>query len=139
MCGFPTEGELEVEFCFSSSSSFSSLGALRALFSLDPILIQREGRDKFCRNYDFQYKMPGRPGFVDFTVTAVRGHLTGSDFPDAYRKWADCDPADLFEAPVVTAVSKVSGCMLWECEVEHDVAPDACYIVFSLSLSFRDG
>lgn len=65
----------------------------------------RPGKDKFCRNYDFQYRMPGVQGMVDMTVTSVRGHLTNADFGPEYKAWYSCSPADLFTAPILTKVS----------------------------------
>ena len=42
---------------------------------------QRESAHRYIRNYDFSYNLPpplGQPGYSDFTVTAVLGHLTSS-------------------------------------------------------------
>jgi DNA topoisomerase-3 len=75
-------------------------------------LSNRPGKDKYCRNYEFQYRMPpgglaGAGGdWVDMTVTSVKGHLMGSDFPESYRKWAACSPSELFTAPIETSVSQ---------------------------------
>jgi DNA topoisomerase III len=41
-----------------------------------------------------------------FTVTCVAGHLTASDFDEAYRKWNSCDAFQLFDAPVESTVDK---------------------------------
>ncbi|CDU22640.1 related to DNA topoisomerase III alpha [Sporisorium scitamineum] len=65
----------------------------------------RPGKDKFCRNYDFQYKMPGVQGMVDMTMTSVRGHLTNADFGPQHKGWFSCSPADLFQAPIITDLS----------------------------------
>ncbi|KAL1411723.1 DNA topoisomerase [Vanrija albida] len=69
----------------------------------------RAGQHKYCRNFDFAYRLPPplgpQNGDCDFTVTSVLGHLTSSDFTGDYRNWNSCDPFDLFEAPVVTFVS----------------------------------
>lgn len=65
----------------------------------------RPGKDKFCRNYDFQYRMPGVQGMVDMTMTSVRGHLTNADFGPQFKGWLTCSPADLFEAPITTGLS----------------------------------
>ncbi|GAC93441.1 hypothetical protein PHSY_001006 [Pseudozyma hubeiensis SY62] len=65
----------------------------------------RPGKDKFCRNYDFQYRMPGQQGMVDMTMTSVRGHLTNADFGPQHKAWFSCSPADLFQAPIITALS----------------------------------
>lgn len=78
------------------------------------------GLDKFCRNYDFAYRMPGTGAnaaalgrriqqgeWVDMTVTSVRGHVMEHDFPDTFKKWHQVDPSALFTAPIVTRVSTV--------------------------------
>lgn len=56
---------------------------------------------------DFSYQLhPGR-GYVNFTVTAVAGHLTSSDFAETHRKWGSCEPFALFDAPIIHFVTKV--------------------------------
>ncbi|WFD41484.1 DNA topoisomerase [Malassezia psittaci] len=77
-------------------------------------LSNRAGRDKFCRNYDFVYRLP-RPALgmggsgplvsVEMTMTSVRGHMMEIEFPDEY-KWGRCDPSSLFTAPTFTRVTK---------------------------------
>jgi 5S rRNA maturation endonuclease (ribonuclease M5) len=37
-------------------------------------------------------------------MTAVAGHLTQTDFEEAYSQWTSCDPFVLFDAPVRTFV-----------------------------------
>lgn len=64
----------------------------------------RPGKDKFCRNYDIKYNLPSH-GWVDMTITSVRGHLTELDFPERYRGWRSCDAFDLFDAPVEVKLS----------------------------------
>ncbi|CAO1624119.1 unnamed protein product [Jaminaea pallidilutea] len=64
----------------------------------------RPGKDKFCRNFDIRYNLPGQ-GWVDMTITSVRGHLTQLEFPESYRKWYGCDPVELLRAPVETSIS----------------------------------
>ncbi len=78
-------------FCMSSSSSHDSN-------------LQRAGIDKYCRNYDFQYRFDG-VGFVEMTMTSVRGHLTSHDFDEQHRRWRDCEPSALFEAPIITSTA----------------------------------
>ncbi|GMK55375.1 hypothetical protein CspeluHIS016_0204310 [Cutaneotrichosporon spelunceum] len=68
----------------------------------------RAGKNKFCRNFDFQYRLPpplGDNRDSEFTVTSVLGHLTETDFLDEFRRWSSCDPFALFDAPVVTQVT----------------------------------
>lgn len=42
------------------------------------------------------------------TVTSVRGHLNETDFGEGFRKWHDCDPVALFDAPIVERLTDVS-------------------------------
>ncbi|KAK4046311.1 DNA topoisomerase [Microbotryomycetes sp. JL221] len=54
-----------------------------------------------CRNYDFTYRTSINSNHLSqFTVTAVSGHLTSTDFEDRYRKWNSCDPFTLFDAQI---------------------------------------
>ncbi|RSH92151.1 DNA topoisomerase [Saitozyma podzolica] len=68
----------------------------------------RNSQHPYIRNYDFSYNLPpplGPPrGGADFTVTAVLGHLTSSDFDDDHRKWGSCEPFALFDAQIITFV-----------------------------------
>lgn len=90
-----------------SGGSFSNVGRF--------FLTQREGRDKYCRNFDFPYRLPRAvvggsargPAqvSVEMTVTSVRGHMMELDFPDDF-KWGRCDASALFTAPTIVRVSK---------------------------------
>ncbi|SCV72038.1 BQ2448_4732 [Microbotryum intermedium] len=61
---------------------------------------------QWIKNYDFSYRLPQHgPGFTDFTVTAVAGHLMTSDFPEAFKNWRSCDPFTLFDAPIIHSVN----------------------------------
>lgn len=42
-------------------------------------------------------------------MTSVIGHLYGLDFPQEYRKWHSCRPAQLFDAPVAETIDEVRG------------------------------
>lgn len=74
------------------------------------------GKDKYCRNFTFQYRLPPNHGlgpgiapgggFIDLVITSVKGHLLSSDFTDQYREWKSCRPSDLFTAPIQTFVHK---------------------------------
>ncbi|WWC86943.1 uncharacterized protein L201_001823 [Kwoniella dendrophila CBS 6074] len=69
----------------------------------------RNSPHQYIRNYDFDYNLPpplGQGRGTAFTVTAVLGHLMSSDFGDDHRKWHSCDPFSLFDAPILTSVSK---------------------------------
>lgn len=68
---------------------------------------QRPTQNKYVKNYDFSYRLPGPPvRDCNFTVTAVLGHLTSHDFGPEHRKWASVDPFALFDAPIITSVSE---------------------------------
>lgn len=45
-------------------------------------------------------------------MTSVAGHLTSTEFHERFRKWAECNPSDLFEAPLVNYVEQVCSCKL---------------------------
>ncbi|OCF45893.1 DNA topoisomerase III [Kwoniella heveanensis CBS 569] len=67
----------------------------------------RASRNKYIKNYDFDYRLPAPLGDgrgANFTVTAVLGHLTSSDFDNDHRGWQSCDPFVLFDAPILTYV-----------------------------------
>lgn len=63
----------------------------------------RNTTNKYIKNYDFDYLHMN----AHVTMTAVSGHLMTHDFGEAHRKWQSCDPFELFDAPIVTQVSKV--------------------------------
>lgn len=65
---------------------------------------QRNSRNKYIKNYDFDYPQTN----AQFTVTAVMGHVMEYDFNAMYSKWTSCDPFALFEAPI-------------ECKVQPDL------------------
>lgn len=79
---------------------------------------QRPGRDKYCRNYDFVYRLPTQifgtatPRIststmsVEMTMTSVRGHMMEFEFPEEF-KWQRCDPSELFAAPLLHRITKV--------------------------------
>lgn len=68
------------------------------------MLRQRPTRNKFIKNFDFDYPHAR----ATFTVTAVSGHLMEHDFDDAHRSWGSCEPFALFDAPVESRVAKSS-------------------------------
>lgn len=65
----------------------------------------RSSPDKYVKNYDFNFNFP-EWGSCQVTITSVRGHLTELVFPDAYKKWEDPPPSELFRAQVNVIVSK---------------------------------
>ncbi|EJU05529.1 prokaryotic type I DNA topoisomerase [Dacryopinax primogenitus] len=74
----------------------------------------RDSPNRFTKNYDFYYDELR----AEITVTSVAGHLMESDFSDDYRRWESCDPADLFDAPIITAVRKDGGPIARNLEIE---------------------
>lgn len=75
-----------------------------------------QGRDKYCRNYEFQYRMPPGTtfnqtrvqGWIDVAITSVRGHVMEQEFPESYKKWHQNEPLSLFTAPIQTRITQVS-------------------------------
>ncbi|KAM9933456.1 hypothetical protein OXX80_006926, partial [Metschnikowia pulcherrima] len=63
----------------------------------------RDSAWKFVKNYDFSAEFSG-VGRCEVTMTAVSGHILGSDFGPAFA-WGKCPPGRLFEAPIVQRVS----------------------------------
>ncbi|KAI8319334.1 prokaryotic type I DNA topoisomerase [Martensiomyces pterosporus] len=62
----------------------------------------RNGRSKYNKNFDFQYRVSG--SFVPATMTSVLGHVMEIDFPLSMRKWHSCNPVTLFTAPIVKGI-----------------------------------
>ncbi|KAF3918784.1 Helicase [Arthrobotrys entomopaga] len=65
----------------------------------------RNTNNKYIKNYDFDYKF-SQWNHCQVTMTAVQGHTEEIDFIDRYRKWSDCDPADLFDAQITKNIDK---------------------------------
>lgn len=60
---------------------------------------------KTINNYDFQFNFPGW-GVCDCTMTAVRGHVTDSQFASDEAQKFTYPPARLFTEPLTTKVKK---------------------------------
>ncbi|KAF2875472.1 DNA topoisomerase [Massariosphaeria phaeospora] len=60
---------------------------------------------QWVKNYRFDFNFQ-RWGQCSVTFTSVAGHIQTADFPDRYRKWHSCQPAELFEAPIQTKVAE---------------------------------
>mgnify|MGYP001567750838 CR=1 FL=1 len=102
---------------FNSVCPRRSLLARQADLSLD----QRNARHPaWIKNYDFSYRMAPTLGFVDFTVTAVAGHLTCSDFGENHKAWNSCDPFALFDAPIIHFTNPVRPCSSFRCVIRAD-------------------
>ncbi|KAF3910063.1 Helicase [Orbilia brochopaga] len=65
----------------------------------------RNTTNKYIKNYDFEYRF-SQWNACQVTMTAVQGHTEELDFIDRYRKWSDCDPFELFDAPVNKTIDK---------------------------------
>ncbi|WZY79695.1 hypothetical protein YC2023_026079 [Brassica napus] len=62
----------------------------------------REGRSRYNKIFEFDYAINGQP--CRMMMTSVIGHLMELEFADRFRKWHSCDPADLYQAPVMKHV-----------------------------------
>ncbi|KAI9806271.1 MAG: hypothetical protein M1825_006386 [Sarcosagium campestre] len=60
----------------------------------------------YVKNYEFEYTFAPPWGSCSVVMTSVLGHLTSQDFDERYRRWNDCDPGQLFDAPIVKYVDK---------------------------------
>ncbi|KAH7354441.1 DNA topoisomerase [Plectosphaerella cucumerina] len=64
----------------------------------------RETRDRFTKNYTFDFNFGPPWNNSSVTMTAVRGHLTGVEPAPAFKKWQHPPPISLFTAEIVTSV-----------------------------------
>ena len=62
-----------------------------------------EGRNKYCKNFSFTYRMNG--DIVDMVMTSVLGHVLEIDFPIGYDNWQLTPPETLFSAPIVSEIN----------------------------------
>ncbi|KAH6850274.1 DNA topoisomerase [Chaetomium sp. MPI-CAGE-AT-0009] len=62
-------------------------------------------RNTYIKNYSFNYDFGPPWGNCSVTMTAVKGHLTGVEFPPDYKQWEYPPPDRLFDAPVLTVIS----------------------------------
>lgn len=69
--------------------------------------VQRSSPAKYISNWDFSYRL-GSGAHTHFTMTAVTGHLTSSDFDENYRRWQSVDPMTLFDAPIISYIKDAS-------------------------------
>ena len=65
---------------------------------------RREGKSKFNKVFEFEYRMNGQ--VVTMCITSVLGHLMELDFEGKFRSWASCDPIVLMDVstPVIRTV-----------------------------------
>ena len=69
------------------------------------LTMQRNGKNKFCKNYDFECQINGT--LCSMTMTSVLGHLISHDFPTEYNDWKSVPPENLFNAPINKFVTPV--------------------------------
>lgn len=96
---------------------------------------QREGLSPYNKIYEFEATVNNER--VQMIMTSVSGHLLGFEYPDAYRRWQNCAPIELFDAPVQKyclqesmqkikqtlerEVSKCHGLIIWtDCDREGE-------------------
>ncbi|KAK0765479.1 hypothetical protein N5P37_001414 [Trichoderma harzianum] len=59
-------------------------------------------RNKFIKNYSFDFDFGQQWGSSNVTMTCVTGHLTNVEFTSEYKNWSHPPPESLFTAPIVT-------------------------------------
>jgi DNA topoisomerase-3 len=67
----------------------------------------RNGFSKYNKIYEFSVQIPNL-GTCDMTMTSVCGHLFNYDFDSNHRKWNDCEPKQLFSAPIQQTCNEIS-------------------------------
>ncbi|EMG47260.1 TOP3 DNA topoisomerase 3 [Candida maltosa Xu316] len=65
----------------------------------------RQSANKFIKNYDFSFTFLPELGSCEVTMTSVVGHITGVDFPNAFR-WGNCPPGRLLDAEIEETILK---------------------------------
>ncbi|ORY70161.1 DNA topoisomerase [Pseudomassariella vexata] len=63
-------------------------------------------RNKYIKNYVFDYDFGQEWGNCTVTMTSVLGHITELVFPSEYKDWRHPPPERLFDAPVNTVISE---------------------------------
>lgn len=64
----------------------------------------REGLSVYNKIYEFSATVRGQN--AQMVMTSVSGHLLGFEFAYQFRNWQQCNPEDLFEAPVMKICSE---------------------------------
>ena len=83
--------------------------------------VKRAGVSKYNHVFEFDFSL-AHVGPVRMCVTSVAGHLKSVDFGGRYRSWNGCDPEELFDAPVVSAVAEDSAPIARTLEAESRLA-----------------
>ncbi|KAF9983300.1 DNA topoisomerase [Mortierella antarctica] len=61
--------------------------------------------DQYTKNFEFSYRLANNT-LAHVVMTAVRGHLFGTDFPPEHgRNWNSCAPVELFDLNIVKFTS----------------------------------
>ncbi|KAF2432033.1 DNA topoisomerase [Tothia fuscella] len=69
------------------------------------VTIRHVPQNQFTKNYCFDYNFQPPWGASSVTFTSVLGHIMKHDFPSQYS-WSNCNPRDLFDAPIDTFVEE---------------------------------
>jgi DNA topoisomerase III len=92
----------------------------------------RNGRSRYNRVFEFEYMIRNQRCLM--VVTSVTGHLMELDFDERYKRWASCDPAALYQAPVRKFVPQVYAtfyyCALFECIISSSLFTLPFLLVF---------
>lgn len=93
-----------------SGGQLETVGTLASVVrtAMLTIFAQRNTRNKYIKNYCFEFDFGPPWGNCSVTMTAVTGHLTSTDFTSGYKNWSYPPPVTLFAAPINTFVSNVS-------------------------------
>jgi DNA topoisomerase III len=60
--------------------------------------------NQYVKNYAFDYNFPSAWGGCNVVFTSVTGHVKSQDFHERFKNWRASDPAELFEAPILSFV-----------------------------------
>jgi DNA topoisomerase-3 len=72
----------------------------------DGYLQQSIRGNQYVKNYKFSYQFGPPLGHCEVTFTSVSGHVHKQDFTHRFSGWYNCDPGDLFDAPIVKTVDE---------------------------------
>ncbi|KAI9816446.1 MAG: DNA topoisomerase [Pycnora praestabilis] len=61
---------------------------------------------RWVKNYEFDFSFGPPWGNCSVIMTSVAGHINGLDFEQQYRSWRSCQPAQLFDAPVIDTIDQ---------------------------------
>ncbi|KAG6089537.1 hypothetical protein E4U31_008123, partial [Claviceps sp. LM219 group G6] len=61
-------------------------------------------RNRFIKNYSFDFDFGPSMGQCSVTMTCVAGHLTNVEFTSEYKNWQYPPPESLFNAPIITSI-----------------------------------